>query len=265
MADYWRQFLEQSVRNGKSGSIADIDAGLRCAWGNCALPITNAYYLTEPVADAGAVGSKIAAVRKDAAGREALPWLFYASTESVADLGFAQLEAVAAQHGLAPFMSVREMIADVDQLRAPKRPLPAVEYERATSQAAVRELLAINMAAYGMPEEIVDSSLQSGMFISGKGQECGILARVNGEAVSTATVVEMNGILYVALVATAPDHRQRGYADAAMRKALETAAAEFGINRVALDATAMGEPIYATMGFTPTGTEWRILMDASHA
>jgi GNAT superfamily N-acetyltransferase len=265
MADYWRQFLEQSVRYAKDGSISDIGTGLRCAWGNCALPITNAYYLTEPVADAAALGSQMEAARRDVAARPPLPWLFYAPTESVSALGFEALDAVGAEYGLAPFMSVREMTAKVSQLRAPKRPLPAVEYERVTSQDAVRELLAINMAAYGMPMEIVDSSLDSGMFLSGKGPECGILARVNGEPVSTATVVAMNGILYVALVATAPDHRQRGYADAAMRKALLTAAAEFGIDNVALDATAMGEPVYAAMGFAPTGTEWRVLLDASHA
>lgn len=265
MADYWRQFLEQSVRKGKNGSISDVGTGLRCAWGNCALPITNAYYLTEPVADAAVLGGQMEAARRDAEVRPALPWLFYASTESVGTLGFEALDTIGAPHGLAPFMNMREMTANIDQLRAPKRALPTVEYERVKSREAVREVLAINMAAYGMPEEIVDSSLESEMFLSGKGRECGILARVNGEAVSTATVVEMNGILYVALVATAADHRQRGYADAAMRKALETAATEFGVNRVALDATAMGEPVYAAMGFTPTGTEWRVLMDANHA
>lgn len=264
MADYWRQFLEQSVRNGKNGLISDVGTGLRCAWGNCALPITNAYYLTEPVADASTLGGQMEAARRDVAARPALPWLFYASTDSVGTLGFEALDAIGAQHGLSPFMNMREMTANVDQLRAPKRPLPAVEYERVSSQAAVRDVLAINMAAYGMPMEIVDSSLESGMFLSGKGPECGILARVNGEPVSTATVVVVNGILYVALVATAQDHRQRGYADAAMRKALLTAASEFGIHKAALDATAMGEPVYAAMGFEPTGTEWRILMDAAH-
>lgn len=264
MAEFWKQFLEQTVSSGKNGSIEDIGVGLRCAWGDCALPITNAYYLTAPVADASVLGVHLSAVKADASRRSGLPWLFYAPTEAVTALGFDVVDAVGAEHGLGPFMSIREMSVEVSKLRAPKRPLPEVEYERVTSLEGARVALEINLGAYGMPLEMVPSCVESEMFLAGKQRECGILARVNGEAVSTASVIDVNGVLYVALVATHPDHRQRGYADAAMRKAIEVAAAEFGLSTVALDATEMGEPIYAAMGFVPTGTEWRVLMEANH-
>ena len=265
MADYWKQFLEQTVRSGREGRVEDVGVGLRCAWGNCALPITNAYYLTEPVLEEQDLGQRIESAKSDVARRSSLPWLFYTPTETVSALGFAAVDTIGLQHGMAPFMSVREMTANLADLRPPKRPLPQVEYERVTSEDGARVALEINLGAYGMPLEMVPSCLESGMFLAGKSRECGILAKVNGVAVSTATVVDLNGLLYVALVATHPEHRQRGYADAAMRTALETAASEFGINKAALDATEMGEPVYAAMGFAPTGTEWRILMDASHA
>ncbi|MEJ1938734.1 GNAT family N-acetyltransferase, partial [Nostoc sp. NIES-2111] len=99
---------------------------------------------------------------------------------------------------------------------------------------------------------------------AGKSPECGMVGYVDGAAVSPASVIVLHNVLYVALVATAPDHRQRGYADAVMRHALQTAATEFDLHHAALDASVMGEPIYAAMGFSPTGTDWRVLMAAHH-
>ncbi len=240
--------------------VEDVAPGLRCAWGDCALPITNGYYLTAPVASVEELAERLRQARQDAAKRSALPWLFYAPAEMVPALGFGGVDAAGVTEGLAPFMSLREMTADMKNLQAPKRPFPEVEYERVDSRDGATTVLEINLGAYGMPMEMLPSCVDSEMFLAGKMRECGMLARVNGVAVSTASVIDLDGVLYVAMVATHPDHRQRGYADAVMRKALEVAAAEFGLTRAALDASAMGEPVYAAMGFEATGTDWRVLM-----
>ena len=61
----------------------------------------------------------------------------------------------------------------------------------------------------------------------------------------------VDGIRYVALVATNPDHQRRGYAEAAMRRALEMAAAVHSDALTVLHATEAGRPIYERMGYRP--------------
>jgi predicted GNAT family acetyltransferase len=64
----------------------------------------------------------------------------------------------------------------------------------------------------------------------------------------------VDGYRYVALVATDPAHQRRGYAEAAMRLALEVAALEHGERATVLHATDAGRPIYQRMGYEPIAT-----------
>lgn len=87
--------------------------------------------------------------------------------------------------------------------------------------------------------------------------EFGYLALVDGVPAATADAVLHDGWLYVAAVATHPDYRRRGLAEAVMRRALEEAMRATGVTRTALDASAMGAPVYKAMGYEPTGEIWR--------
>jgi predicted GNAT family acetyltransferase len=59
----------------------------------------------------------------------------------------------------------------------------------------------------------------------------------------------VDGYRYVALVATDPSQQRRGYADAAMRGALQHAAVVHGERPTVLHATDAGRPIYERMGY----------------
>ncbi len=63
----------------------------------------------------------------------------------------------------------------------------------------------------------------------------------------------------MALVATDPVHRRRGYADAAMRRALEVAAAAHGALPTLLHATDAGRPVYERMGYSPIATHTMLM------
>jgi len=58
-----------------------------------------------------------------------------------------------------------------------------------------------------------------------------------------------DGLIYVALVATLPEYRRRGYAEAVMRKALGEASRAHGVERTVLHASDMGFPVYRDMGY----------------
>jgi predicted GNAT family acetyltransferase len=64
----------------------------------------------------------------------------------------------------------------------------------------------------------------------------------------------VDGHRYVVLVATNPAHQRRGYAEAAMRRALEVAATAQGEQPTVLHATDAGRPVYQRMGYTTIST-----------
>ncbi|MBM3764667.1 MAG: GNAT family N-acetyltransferase [Acidobacteria bacterium] len=118
------------------------------------------------------------------------------------------------------------------------------------------------MRAYGMPEIVTESVMETDAYFSRPDNEFGYVAYDGDVAVSTATVIAIDGWLYVALVATDPAHRQKGYAEAVMRHALSVASIELGITRTALDASAMGAPVYERMGYRFTGERWSMFVPA---
>ena len=65
---------------------------------------------------------------------------------------------------------------------------------------------------------------------------------------STATTIVHDDVLYLALVATTPDARRKGYAEAVIRHSLQKAHDTTGLNRTILHATEAGFPVYKRMG-----------------
>ena len=84
-----------------------------------------------------------------------------------------------------------------------------------------------------------------------------VLGSGHGAPTSGAAVLMVDGCRYVALVATAPAHRRRGYAEAVMRRALEVAASAHGECPTVLHATDAGRPIDARTGDVPISTHTR--------
>ncbi len=79
-----------------------------------------------------------------------------------------------------------------------------------------------------------------------------LLGYENGRAVSTASAIVTEEYLYLALVATRPDARNKGYAEAVVRHALQTAHEATGLKRTILHATGAGFPVYKRVGYHPT-------------
>lgn len=69
--------------------------------------------------------------------------------------------------------------------------------------------------------------------------------------VATATTLVSGNTLYLALVATAEDVRNKGYGSAAVRYSLQKAYESTGLIRTVLHATADGYPVYKRIGYEP--------------
>ncbi len=151
----------------------------------------------------------------------------------------------ASTHGLSPLMDLTGMSAP--SLLPPTRPLPALDIRRVADLPTATQLANINALAYGMPTELFSCMWNLHLWTE---DNFGYVAYVEGQAVSTATVFLVSGILYIALVATLPGHQGKGYAEAVLRHAAEQAAAFHGPHRLVLHASDMGRPVYQRMGFS---------------
>jgi GNAT superfamily N-acetyltransferase len=78
------------------------------------------------------------------------------------------------------------------------------------------------------------------------------LARLDGEPVAGVGTLNVDGTCEIVFVATVPAARGRGLSSELMRTALR-AAREDGCDATTLEATALGEPVYARVGYRSLG------------
>lgn len=176
-----------------------------------------------------------------AASRQ-VPWLFVVTHEAVDDS--VDVSAVVGETGLVPLLPLTGMRADTVG-EATALP-PGLRLEVPADVSGCGALLDVNAAAYGM-------DLESGKALMGEPafwtSHFPVLGTVDGQPVSTTAVFMVDGVRYVALVATAPGHQRRGYADVTMRRALQLAAEVHGPAPTVLHATEAGRPVYERMGY----------------
>lgn len=194
----------------------------------------------------GISGATLAAHGRDACGWAAdkdVPWLLVV-TQDALEPG-VDAAAVLDACGLAPMMPLTAMAADhVDPPRVPE----GLQLTVPQDDAGCSALLDINSLAYGMEFDAGKVLLGTPAFWV---DHAPVLGLAGGTPASCAAVMMVDGHRYVALVATDPRHQRRGYAEAAMRRALEVAANRHGERRSVLHATDAGRPIYQRMGYTP--------------
>ena len=257
---WWASFLRHAARRSSAGSIRPFDGG-EAAWVHSSLIINNGAYLTAPASSGADLRTRLAAAAADAHPRQAALGLLLVQPY-VASLAAGQVTAIASEFGLARMLGMQVMTAEADALKPAVRSLQDLDFRRIASRQESWIAFDINLRSYGMPVSMADSVLDTNAYFSDPLSEFGFIAFAGGAPVSTATVIELDGCLYVALVATDPEHRQKGYAEAVMRHALSVAGSTRGLSRTALDASVMGAPLYLSMGYQRTGEAWSMYAPA---
>jgi len=237
--EQFREAWSLFARCSAAGEVFDME-GLRIANARHPWFLLNAAVLTAP-----APSQADLAERAQAAityfGSEHRPWFLTGSKEWLGDGAPETLSGL----GLTEALTVVGMVTE--QLESPARPLPDVETRRIDDEAGRIALADLNADAYHVSSDWARTA------VAGKSlwqtPLYGYVACVDGDPVSTASAMPLNGILYVAFVATDIAHRRRGLAELVMRRCLEDATRETGILRTALHATADGYPVYIRMGY----------------
>lgn len=231
-------------RRSPHGRVVDLP-GLRIVDAGQPWLFTNGAFLTEPVANAADLET-IAGAAIDHFRASGHQWFLGGSVEWLGP----DAERVLTSLGLVHALDITGMA--VDRLLPPIRPLPDVVVRRIEDGSARIALAELNAAAYQVPLEWGrlaighDSFWQEPLF--------GQLAYIDGQPVAGSFAIPIEGVLYVAFVATAAEYRSRGLAELVIRRCLEEAGRASGLERTVLHATEAGLPVYLRMGYRPVAT-----------
>ena len=225
------------------GGTVSRGRGVVFADGQSVLPFMNMAIVTEPVADEGDLRGRIAEAAAYFRARK-LHWMLTASEDALASLGPDALSAAAGEAGLQYLMPMEGMVAST--LRPPARELPSLEFRPASDGETRQAVSDLNALGYDMPSEMMAAAVAVPELWNDMD---GVVGYADGAPASTASVVVIDGVAYVALVATHPEQQRRGYAEAVMRQALARARDAHGCERTVLHATPAGRPVYTRMGY----------------
>jgi len=233
----WKAF----ARGAPKGDIR-VNPGVTVVFCNVALPFLNMAFLSNPVRDLADLDTRIATTI-DYASKAGFPWMFFLCNDWIPESIQSSQHDVFARHGLHPTMNFTGMVTDT---LVPPSKAPLLEYRRVMDEATRCAISDVNCLAYQIPIEMGRESITQQMFDS---SVFAYVGHLTGEAVAVAGTWIVDEIMYVGMVATMPDHRRKGYAEAVMRHSLEEARKATGIRRTVLHATDAGFPVYERMGY----------------
>lgn len=224
--------------------------GLIAAWCNTTTPFLNGIFLSGPVTDEADLKARARALG-EYLSRKQKPPLFFACLDWIPESLRDAADTAFAAAGLGNSMTLTGMATNqLQPLHGNGR--CELDWRRISDEETRNQLADINAAAYGISVESMRDALALPEIWTG--EFVGYVGCLNGEAVTTAAVMALNGALHVMCVATLPAYRRRGYADAAIRLSIAEMSRATGLTRTTLHATEAGKPAYLRMGYHQTAT-----------
>lgn len=216
------------------------------AAGHVAWPILNTAFLRAPAPTARALEAAVAsASRYFSAGKNG--WMFALSDDWLAPDARAAAPSVFERYGMKPVMTLTGMVTD--RILEPQRPAPPLDVRPVLDTDQRRAVADINAAGYDVSRDMGREALEHERLY---GPECtGFLGYRDGLPITSTSVMPIDGVAYIGLVATLAEHRRIGAAEAVMRHALAEARRAWGVQRTVLHATDAGYPVYLRMGYRP--------------
>jgi ribosomal protein S18 acetylase RimI-like enzyme len=161
----------------------------------------------------------------------------------------AAVEEAARALEFAPAVRIPGMTVTADELREPA--WPDVEVIRVETGDGLAQALAVGAAGFGIPADLA-ASIYS-LEVAALDGLAYYLARAGGRDVATAAGFTTGDSVAIFSVATAPEHRGRGYGSAVTLQAVRDGF-HAGARFAALQSSPMGESVYKRLGFREVET-----------
>jgi GNAT superfamily N-acetyltransferase len=222
--------------------------GLAISWPNTRFPFYNALFLTEQMLTAHVLEERVQEAAAYMRGRPYGGW-FVVCLDDLSGSAKENLGAILDRAKCVQAIPMTGMAGDILPMDAPGH--SALRFVRISDDSTIQPFTELNCVAYSVPIETSLSLVKEHSLW--REHAYGFVAYDGDKPVSTATAIINEGCLFLFLVATAPEARRKGYGEAVVRHALQTAYEATGIRRTVLHATEAGYPLYLRLGYHPTG------------
>jgi len=235
----WSMF----AKNSRDGAVLERP-GMLIADSGVTWPAMNAAFVTRPVDDSRAFAAQLQhAIEHFAArGRE---FMVVLTPDQIAPEVRESLEQELASLRFVPALQLEGMVADA--LQPPSHQRPSLEIRPVADEHTRLAIAELNAVAYEIPRDWAVEALAVPELWTD--EITGYVGYIKDRAVTCAAVLLIESVLYVALVATLPEHRGRGLAESVMRFALHSARLRDGGERSILHSTPAGINLYKQMGY----------------
>ncbi len=245
VADNLRQSFRALADGRPRGDVLELP-GVSIASLGVSFQMFNAAFFSEHVDTQNTFEERLRAAKAHFDSR-GLPWSFWICEDWLAHGIRRRLSRTCESFGLRLSAEMPGMVAD--RTKPPARPLPEMEVRRVEAGTVLNDFRAIGSTCFHVPiawfSEVFDEGVAARhTFICWVGYR-------DGTPVATAASIRSNGTLGIYNVATAPEHRRRGYGEAITRYAIDAGLREGGPSRLVLQSTSQGHGIYDRMGFRP--------------
>jgi ribosomal protein S18 acetylase RimI-like enzyme len=132
------------------------------------------------------------------------------------------------------------------ELSPAKRALGEFEIREVAGAAMAEEIAHLNVVSHEMALKDVAELTCAGLW---GGPNHGFLLYENGQAVAGGSASFVERISYIGWMATLPEYRGRGYAEALLRHMDAFMKQGYGVKETVLHATEMGRAVYERTGF----------------
>jgi len=149
------------------------------------------------------------------------------------------------RHGLRHLTEAPGMYSE--HLAPATRTLPTLDVRRVADEQTRSAFSQVMSTAFEIPPSV--SLSVYGAERAWKGAFQGYVGYSNGRAVTTAAGVITGNVIGLYSVATLPQHRRLGFAEAIMRHVVQLAQQTSGVSHSVLQATSSGLSLYEAMGY----------------
>jgi GNAT superfamily N-acetyltransferase len=222
--------------------------GLAISWPDTHFPFYNALFLTERLTDAEVLLDRVQEATAYMRARGNGGWCVVC-LDNLHGAANESLPTILDQAKCVQAIPMTGMAGNILPMEAPGH--PALRFERILDGSTIQEFAQINCVSYDVPRETSRSLIKEHTLWHEHAY--GFVAYEGDKPVSTATAIINESCLFLFLVATMPEARGKGYGEAVVRHALQTAHEATGIRRTVLHATEAGYPLYLRLGYRPTG------------
>jgi len=235
------QFFGKARHDGEIQSVPGLSlifCGLNYAAFNAAL-------MAQPVDGDERELERLIRTSADRFEEKGLRWTYWVCDDFLTTALREQAPRIFSHHGLRHLTEAPGMYTE--RLRAPEHPLPLLDVRAVTDERTRRAFSDIMSLTFDIPHSVSKAVYGSEQAWLGNFQ--GYVGYLQGKAVTTVAVVIASGVVGIYSVATVPQFRRRGYAEAIMRQVMDEIRESTGIERTVLQATSSGLGLYQRMGY----------------